>query len=233
MSPLEEHENQRSAWILAAVAVVGIVALVLRSPIPAGLHLSMSTWPEAQKLLIISAFAIAPFLIVGLWGFVLGKNVNLIPRVSWIVAFLFYVGLAVLAWFLVPTDPEMAHWPRAGQLAFIFLLPLIFLIWIPLLGYVYGDAKRRGMRYVMWTLLAVFVPDFIGIILYFILRDPLPAECASCHTVVLAKFAFCPNCGATMRPVCAQCGKTLDQAWRNCGYCGAKVPAIHTSMNQV
>ncbi len=153
------------------------------------------------------------------------KELRVIPRAAWIVACLCYAGFATLAWFLVPTDHDMSHWPLACQLAFIFLMPLFFLALIPLYGYIYGDAKRRGMRYVMWTLLAIFVPDFIGVILYFILRDSLPGDCPSCHKSVLAKFTFCPYCGASVRPVCPQCGKTLDPAWTNCGYCGTRLPA--------
>lgn len=163
-------------------------------------------------------------------------NLRLISRAAWIAAFVCYAGLAILIHFLIPlnTHPgDIGTWPLAGQRAFNYLLPLFFLIIVPFYGYIYADAKRRGMRYVMWTLLAIFVPDLIGIILYFILRDPLPAECAKCHTIVLARFAFCPNCGAVTRPVCPQCGKTLDQAWSNCGYCGTKVPAVHTGMNRV
>ncbi|HVB35716.1 MAG TPA: zinc ribbon domain-containing protein [Candidatus Acidoferrales bacterium] len=155
----------------------------------------------------------------------LRKELRVIPRAAWIIASLFYVGMATLAWFfLVPTDNEMSHWPLSGQLAFIFLLPLFFFLIIPFYGYIYGDAKRRAMRPVMWTLLALFVPYCIGIILYFILRDPLPIECPSCHNVVPSKFIFCPHCGNALRPYCSQCGKSVERAWTNCGYCGTKLP---------
>lgn len=153
------------------------------------------------------------------------KELRVIPRAAWIIAGLFYVGLVTFAWFMVPTDHEMSQWPRVGQLAFIFLLPLFFFLIIPLYGYVYGDAKRRGMRYVMWTLLAIFVPDFIGVIIYFILRDPLPIDCPSCHNLVPSKFTFCPHCGNALRPHCPQCGKSVERAWTNCGYCGTKLPS--------
>jgi len=68
-----------------------------------------------------------------------------------------------------------------------FLLSLIgvaFLgAFVLLVGYVFGDAKRRGMNHVLWTLLAIFIPNAIGIILYFILRDPIPVPCprAACR----------------------------------------------------
>lgn len=153
------------------------------------------------------------------------KELRVIPRTAWIIASIFYAGMAILLWFLVPTDHEMSHWPQAGRLAFIFLMPLFLFLIISLYGYIYGDAKRRGMRYVMWTLLAIFIPDLIGVIIYFILRDALPTDCPTCHNAVPSKFTFCPHCGNALSPYCPQCGKSVERAWTNCGYCGAKIPS--------
>ncbi|MGH9730527.1 MAG: zinc ribbon domain-containing protein [Candidatus Acidiferrales bacterium] len=153
------------------------------------------------------------------------KELRVIPRAAWIIAGLFYVGMATLAWFLVPTDHEISHWPQAGQLAFIFLMPVVCFLIILFYGYIYGDAKRRGMRYVMWTLLALFVPYLIGAIIYFIMRDALPLDCPGCHNLVPSKFTFCPHCGNALRPSCPQCGKNVERAWTNCGYCGTKLPS--------
>jgi len=154
----------------------------------------------------------------------LRNQLRVIPRAAWIIALCCYFGLVITLYFVVPIGSDTSSWPRAGQFAFIFLLPLVFFLIIPLYGYIFGDAKRRGMRYVMWTLLAIFVPDFIGVIIYFILRDPLPADCPSCHSRVPAKFTFCPQCGNPLSPYCPQCGKSVERAWANCGYCGTKLP---------
>lgn len=153
------------------------------------------------------------------------KELRVIPRAARITALFFYLGLATVLYFVIPIGSDTAYWPWLGQLAFIFLLPLIFFLLIPLYGYIYGDAKRRGMRYVMWTLLAIFVPDFIGVILYFILRDPLPIDCPGCHGIVPSKFTFCPHCGNALRPYCSQCGKSVERNWMNCAYCGKKLPS--------
>jgi predicted amidophosphoribosyltransferase len=67
------------------------------------------------------------------------------------------------------------------------------------------------------------VPNFIGVILYFILRDPLPTPCAHCRTDVPQTFAFCPGCGTSIHPTCAQCGKSLQPDWANCPHCGVRV----------
>jgi hypothetical protein len=153
------------------------------------------------------------------------KELSVVPRAAWIVALIGYLGLMITLYFVVPIGSDTSQWPRPGQLCFIFLLPLVFVLIIPLYGYIYGDAKRRAMRYVMWTLLAIFVPDFIGVIIYFILRDALPLDCPGCHNLVPSKFTFCPHCGNPLRPSCPQCGKSVERAWTNCGYCGTKLPS--------
>jgi hypothetical protein len=97
--------------------------------------------------------------------------------------------------------------------------------YVLLVGYVYGDARRRGMNHLLWTLLAVLIPYAIGIILYFILRDPLPVPCPSCGTPAKKGHAFCAACGAPVRPACPGCHQTVEPGWRNCACCGAALAA--------
>ena len=152
----------------------------------------------------------------------LHEILNVIPRAAKAAAAIISVSLVALLAYVV-THPAAAGepLPPAAQVLFpIFAFVFLFVL-IMLYGYVYGDAKRRGMRYVMWTLLAIFVPDAIGIILYFILRGPLPSVCRTCGARVLAKHAFCPNCGTAARTVCPKCGKPVELDWSNCGFCGA------------
>lgn len=113
---------------------------------------------------------------------------------------------------------------RSEPLWLRFLLtivaPLIMAGYALLIGYVYGDARRRGMRYVMWTLLAIFLTNGIGVILYFILRDPLPAYCSRCGAGVQPSHAFCPRCGAGVQPACPSCHRTVQPGWTHCAWCG-------------
>jgi hypothetical protein len=92
-----------------------------------------------------------------------------------------------------------------------------------LVSYVYGDARRRGMRYVMWTLLAIFLTNGIGIILYFILRDPLLVYCSKCGTAVQRNHAFCPRCGAGVQSACPGCRRILQPGWTHCAWCGNRL----------
>ena len=106
----------------------------------------------------------------------------------------------------------------------IFLLALFGIVpialYVLLVGYVWGDARRRGMSALLWTLLAVFIPSGVGVILYFILRDPVPAPCPSCGALARKGHAFCASCGSAVRRACAQCRQPVETSWRNCPCCG-------------
>ena len=65
------------------------------------------------------------------------------------------------------------------------------------LGYIYGDAKRRQMPAVAWVIAALFIPNLIGVILYFLFRRPLLGPCSSCGKPTRAGEAFCSHCGCS------------------------------------
>ncbi len=149
----------------------------------------------------------------------LGKRLKSVPTPAWIVAGLFVLLIVPALMYGLSSDPEMVRWPIIAKIA-LAVLPCVFVVaYAALVGFIYADAKRRRMRHVLWTWLAL-VPYFVGVILYFIMRDPLPTPCPQCRTDVPRKFAFCPNCGASVHPTCSRCGKELQLEWRNCAHCG-------------
>jgi hypothetical protein len=92
-----------------------------------------------------------------------------------------------------------------------------------LLGYVYRDAKRRGMHAGLWLLLILILsPAYlaIGFLLYFFLREPLPYACPQCATIVGARFNFCPNCNTNLHPSCPNCRQEVSEADKFCANCG-------------
>jgi len=141
---------------------------------------------------------------------------RVIPFGGWLAASIVFLLFFILfnAMFLhnVPPLPIRILGP--------IVVPLMLAGYTLLVGYVYGDARRRGMRYIMWTLLAIFLPNGIGIILYFILRDPLPVHCTRCGAGVQATHAFCPRCGAGVQPACQGCHRILQPGWTHCAWCG-------------
>ena len=150
-------------------------------------------------------------------------ELRIIPRTAWAIAVLAYVALtACLLQVAIPHDPKLSHWPSEWQLLFGAGIPLILFVYILLIGYVNGDARRRGMRYVLWTFLAALISNGIGIILYFVLREPLLVSCGKCGASGRANFTFCPKCGAELSPACPQCRRPVERGWTNCAHCGAK-----------
>jgi len=92
---------------------------------------------------------------------------------------------------------------------------------ILLIAYIYVDARRRGMHPAVWAAIAVFIPYLIGIVIYFIIREPLPFNCPQCAAKVNAHYNFCPRCQFNLRPNCPQCRREIRAGDRYCPYCGA------------
>jgi RNA polymerase subunit RPABC4/transcription elongation factor Spt4 len=156
------------------------------------------------------------------------EELKVIPNAARITAGLVYAASLVM-WSVVFTfshDQGLQSTPEVGKVALTLFPGLVLAICVLLIGYVNGDAKRRGMRYVMWTLLAMFIPNGIGIILYFILRDPPLRPCPRCSQIVRPGFTFCPHCGTSLLPTCPNCGKSVELGWSNCPQCGTKLPGI-------
>ena len=153
------------------------------------------------------------------------KEMSIIPTPARVIAALVYVLASVgfFALFHFAPKPDM---PMAAAWALTIFAPIPITIWILLIGYVNADAKRRGMRYVMWTLLAIFIPNAIGIIVYFILREPVMKPCPHCSQIVKPGFAFCPNCGYNLAPACPNCRRAVEPGWRNCAACGAPLSSV-------
>ena len=152
------------------------------------------------------------------------ENVKQIPWVAWLVAALLYAALdAVFIFYPMKADPALAAWPVLGKIALLAFMPLPLAIYALLVGYVYRDAKRRAMRHVLWTFIAALVPNGIGIILYFVLRDPLPVPCPACGQSIRSGYAFCPHCTVPLARACPSCKKQIERGWKVCAFCGVQL----------
>ncbi len=153
-----------------------------------------------------------------------GKRLQMIPRPAWYFGILLSVLLVLPLWFgPMRIENDLRTLAPPLKVALVAVVPVLTIGYSLLVGFIYADAKRRRMRHVMWAWLAL-VPYFVGVILYFILRDPLPTPCPRCGADVPRAFAFCPACGASVHPTCSQCGKPLQNEWMNCPHCGVPVP---------
>jgi hypothetical protein len=92
-----------------------------------------------------------------------------------------------------------------------------------LIGYINQDAGRRNMSRILWTFVAIFVPNGLGILLYFVLRKPRTAHCPQCDAEVDPAFSFCPRCRNRLKPVCPHCQRSVDLGDKFCPYCGGSL----------
>ena len=139
---------------------------------------------------------------------------------------------------LVPALVAAAAWSFAAQgfpivprLLIGAVFALMFLAYGLLVSYIYGDARRRGMRHVLWTVVAAVVPNGLGFIAYFLLREPQLPPCAGCGAPARRGFAFCSRCGGALAETCASCRRALEPGWSHCAHCG--VPVSHPSPTPV
>lgn len=165
-------------------------------------------------------------------------ELRIIPKWLIVLCFLLYI-LALIIGFSVnlhgfqtggavfPGDESLRH---DAALSFLGLGGVITFGALALstlffsLGYVYRDAKRRGMNPGMWALLVLLLSGgyfFIGFIIYLLIREPLPYSCPQCSASVNARFNFCPNCKCNLRPACPQCQREVSDADKFCPYCAA------------
>jgi hypothetical protein len=143
---------------------------------------------------------------------------RVIPFGAWVAAgIVFLLGFLALNFVFNVLENDV---PVPIRLIVPIVFPLALAGYALLVGYVYGDARRRGMRYVMWTLLAIFLFNGIGVILYFIMREPLMVYCPRCGAGVQPSHAFCPRCGAGVQPACPACHRTVQTGWTHCAWCG-------------
>ena len=154
------------------------------------------------------------------------RNVGLIRPAAWVVATLLFLGMQAVFWLAIWPNAhpdEMEKLPDVAKFCLPLLAGAFLACYALLIGFVYVDAKRRGMRYVMWTLLATFIGNGIGIILYFLMRDPMPTPCPKCSRLAAQSFTFCPSCGEELMRTCKVCHKKLGAGWSNCAYCGTSL----------
>ena len=146
---------------------------------------------------------------------------------AWVIGGILFCGMQFVAVVLMARDPHPL--PPAGRVAIGILGGFAVICYVALIGYVNRDAGRRGMNRWVWTLLAIFVPNALGIVLYFLLRNALPLHCGKCQCTVQAGFSYCPLCGANLSSQCPRCQHAIHAGDVYCPYCGVSLAAPATA----
>lgn len=107
----------------------------------------------------------------------------------------------------------------------ILTLSIVFFIHIVLAIFVYQDAKKRGLNKKLWTILTLVVPNFFGVIMYFIIRTQSSSKkvCHHCQHSINHDDLYCPKCGVDQTNTCNRCKQPLHETWIVCPKCAKPV----------
>lgn len=160
------------------------------------------------------------------------EELQVVPRwlkILCLVLYLLALGIGVTIMNVFPD----ARWPEVrentalatlGIVGAITAVAIVFTAFLFMLGYVYRDARRRNMNPVLWMLLVlVLAPSslIIGLVIYLLVREPLPYPCPRCNALVGPRFNFCSNCKCDLHPSCPNCKQEIaetDKFCPNCAY---------------
>jgi hypothetical protein len=154
-------------------------------------------------------------------------EIGIVPSWVFFLAAALGVGGVGLLVFIMGMDRHAPPFPVRVLLA--ILMGIVISCYVILIGYVNQDAGRRRMSRALWTLIAIFVPNGLGIVLYFVLRKPRIARCPQCDTEIEPGYSFCPRCRTRLQPVCPHCQHSVNIGDKFCPFCGGTLePATGT-----
>jgi hypothetical protein len=157
------------------------------------------------------------------------EELRIIPGWLKILCLVLYLVALVVGVIVVHVDPDA----RPGNIqdsglatlavvGIITGVAFVFSCFLFMLGYVYRDARRRNMNAPLWTMLVFILSPssmMIGLIIYLLVRDPLPYPCPRCESPVGPRFNFCPNCKCDLHPSCPSCKQEIAETDKFCPNC--------------
>lgn len=152
----------------------------------------------------------------------LSAEIKLVPLWAWVLAGIVFIAAQIF--FNVALARHAGGPPPWTRPLFGLMAGVGGACYLLLIGYINRDAKRRGMSPTLWTIMAVIIPNALGIILYFLLRQPLGGACPQCGHAVQTGFNFCPQCSYKLSPNCPQCQRVVGTRDVYCPYCGTSLP---------
>ena len=151
---------------------------------------------------------------------------------------IFFTLLTILSFFLlcmfalsifgIVSDYRHARGDLSQIIPPLIIIPLIFLIILAVIclagRFVFSDAKQRGMDPWLWTTIAIFIPNLMGLIIYLIVRNSYTKKiCPNCGKPLAEHFMNCPFCGYKLKETCPACGEPVAPEWNICSKCGNKL----------
>jgi RNA polymerase subunit RPABC4/transcription elongation factor Spt4 len=150
------------------------------------------------------------------------REIALIPAWAYVVAVCVFLTIPSL-FFGVVWPREETQPAQFVRLLVPILVSIALAFYALMIGYVNRDAGRRGMSRLLWTIIVILVPNALGFILYFLLRNPIRAICPKCGAVVNPSVNYCPSCRYSFHPTCPHCKAAVRSSDEFCANCGAQI----------
>lgn len=151
----------------------------------------------------------------------LKSELKIVPTWVWVLAGSAFIAAQVFFDVFIAREPKAP--PAWARPLLGLLVGIVVGCYLLFLGYINRDAKRRGMSPTLWTIVAILIPNALGIILYFVLRQPLRNACPQCGNQLQPDFNFCPRCSYKMSLNCPQCQRPVGMHDLYCAYCGVSL----------
>jgi hypothetical protein len=151
----------------------------------------------------------------------MSAEIGLIPSWAWALAAFGFISAQIFFDVIMARQldgPSVAVRAALGTIAGIVLGCYLLFI-----GYINRDARRREMSPLLWTLVAILIPNCLGFLLYFILRKPLPSAVLPSAGEIQTDFQLCPRCSYKLTRSCPQCERTIGIDDLYCRHCGASL----------
>jgi hypothetical protein len=151
----------------------------------------------------------------------LADEIRILPVWAWVLAIIGFASMQFVFNVVLAGEHDAPPAPVRALLGVV--MGILLGCYLLFMGYVNRDSGRRGMNRVLWTLVAIFIPNGLGIILYFVLRQPLQSTCPQCSSVVESGFNFCPKCNYKLNSGCPQCQYPVRPGDVYCAQCGVSL----------
>jgi RNA polymerase subunit RPABC4/transcription elongation factor Spt4 len=153
------------------------------------------------------------------------KKIFFIILTIFCLLFLSIVALCIVG---IASDYRNANQNISEIIDLLIVFPLAFVLIIGIIyrvgRFVFKDSKQRGMDPWLWTTVAIFVPNLIGLIIYLLVRNSYTKKiCLGCGKPVDDHFMVCPFCGYKLKDNCGSCGYAVDPEWNICPKCASKL----------
>lgn len=152
-------------------------------------------------------------------SFSVSEELRLIPRWSVALAAVAFVAMQYLFYYVFP-HPHLHRAPVALRVYFSTSWGALVAVYMLMIGYISEDAPRRNMGKWLWVLLCIVLQGGIGVVIYFLLRQPVLSQCPCCGINIESNFHFCPQCAYRVAPNCGNCHESVRITDLHCTRCG-------------